>query len=148
MSNKILPHNVKLDVEKILENLDQYAIDLLIEHGAYEGEKVFDFFPGGPIWPECSFDEALDDLQLCALVDYYPEGDIYYTPIRDELIRRICNDPVSLLNELGLCHEEIQNAVWQVVAGVDVMNNLQPEDLTDEGRKAYEKLDAFFGEET
>ena len=24
MSNKILPHNVKLDVEKILENLDQY----------------------------------------------------------------------------------------------------------------------------
>ena len=105
--------------------------------------RAGNFFPGGPIWPYYSFDEALDNAQLCSLMDYYPEGDIYYTPIRDELIRRICNDPVSLLNGLGLCREEVQDTVCEFVAGLDVLTNLQMEDLTDEGRTAYEKVGAF-----
>lgn len=127
--------------DQILENLDPYAADLLRECGAAEGDEVFSFFSGGPVWPAYSFDAALDDATLCSLADYYRDGDIYCEPVQAEVIRRFCADPAGLLNSLGVCSEEMWETVCRIIgkAGIDPESILQS-DLTAGGKSAYERL--------
>lgn len=127
----------------VFEDIEEYAADILEEHGATREENVFEFFSDGPVWPEYSFDETLDNTELCGLVDYYPEGDIYYQPIHDELFRRFYEDPVGVLNGLGQCDERIQITVCNLIVEASVQNETFPEkcdDFTDEGLNAYNKL--------
>lgn len=139
-------------VDLILGELDQYAIDLLEDLGVVEGDQVLESFPGGPVWPTYSFDDALDNTQLLGLADYYRKGDIYSKPIQEEIIRRFRMDPVGLLNEIGACNERTVKEVCKsiVEAGTDV--NSVPEvqtNLTDKGLAAYqilEKLNSQKGE--
>lgn len=127
----------------VLENLDQFTADLLKENEVSEDESVLRFFPGGPVWPEYVFDAALNDASLCGLAGYYPEGDIYCAPVREEVIRRFRSDPAALLNGLGLCHPDAQNTVCSLIAQGDIHAGGDPEiemHLTDEGAAAYERL--------
>ena len=139
-------------VDLILGEIDQYAIDLLEDLGVVEGDHVLEFFPGGPVWPTYSFDDALDNTQLLGLADYYREGDIYFKPIHEEIIRRFRIDPVGLLNELGASNERTVKKVCKSIvdAGIDVhsVSEIQT-NLTDEGLTAYqilEKLNSQKGE--
>lgn len=100
----------------VLENLDQYAVDLLLESGAAEGDGVFAFFSHGPVWPAYSFDEALDDATLCSLADYYRDGDLYCEPVREEVIRRFRADPAGLLNGLGAKSGDTMETVCRIIA--------------------------------
>ncbi len=133
----------------VLENLDQYAADLLRESGAGEGDEVFSFFTGGPVWPAYAFDAALDDATLCALADYYRDGDLYCEPVRKELLRRFGADPAGLLNGLGACSEETLETVCRIIgkAGIDP-ESIPQSALTAEGRTAYERLASCAGGET
>lgn len=131
----------------ILNQLDQCAIDILEKSGATEGDAVFEFFPGGPVWPTYSFSDALDNATLCSLADYYQDGDIYCKPVRGELIRRFCNDPVGLLNGLGACDENTQNTVCSFIVKADIQVECDPEirtHLTDKGEIVYEKLENLY----
>ena len=139
-------------VDLILGEIDQYAIDLLEDLGVVEGDHVLEFFPGGPVWPTFTFDDALDNTQLLGLADYYREGDIYFKPIHEEIIRRFRIDPVGLLNELGASNERTVKKVCKSIvdAGIDVnsVSEIQT-NLTDEGLTAYqilEKLNSQKGE--
>lgn len=135
--------------ELVLGQLDQYAADLLEENEVPEDDAVRKFFPGGPVWPAYTFHEALDDTQLCGLADYYPEGDIYYAPVHEEVMRRFRDDPVGLLNGLGACNENAQNTVCgflaQAGARVEYDAEMQAR-LTEEGKCVYEMLEALYAQ--
>lgn len=132
--------------ELVLRELDQYAADLLRETEAAENEAVLKFFPGGPAWPAYTFDEALDDTQLCGLADYYPEGDIYYEPVHAEVMRRFRDDPAGLLNGLGACSEDAQNTVCgflaQAGARVEYDDEMQAR-LTEKGESVRRRLEEW-----
>lgn len=135
--------------ELVLGELDQYAADLLRENDVAESEAVRKFFPGGPVWPEYTFDEALDDTSLCGLANYYPEGDIYYGPVHAEVIRRYCDDPAGLLNGLGACNEDAQRSVCGFLAqtGIRVDGDADMQAcLTEEGKSVYEMLKDLYAE--
>lgn len=128
----------------VLENLDQYAADLLLESGAAEGDGVFAFFSHGPVWPAYSFDEALDVATLCSLADYYRDGDIYCQPVREEVIRLFRADPTRLLNGLGADSGDTIETVCRIIAAAETEiapDSVLQGDLTDEGRAAYEILE-------
>lgn len=128
----------------VLENLDQYAADLLLESGAAEGDGVFAFFSHGPVWPAYSFDEALDVATLCSLADYYRDGDIYCEPVREEVIRLFRADPTRLLNGLGADSGDTIETVCRIIAAAETEiapDSVLQGDLTDEGRAAYEILE-------
>lgn len=128
----------------VLENLHQYAVDLLLESGAAEGDEVFAFFSHGPVWPAYSFDEALDDAALCGLAGYYPDGDIYCEPVREEVIRCFRADPAGLLNGLGADSGDTMETVCRIIAAAETEiapDSVLQGDLTDEGRAAYEILE-------
>ena len=128
----------------VLENLDQYAADLLLESGAAEGDGVFAFFSHGPVWPAYSFDEALDVATLCSLADYYRDGDIYCRPVREEVIRLFRADPTRLLNGLGADSGDTIETVCRIIAAAETEiapDSVLQGDLTDEGRAAYEILE-------
>lgn len=135
--------------ELVLGQLDQYTADLLRETEAAENAAVLKFFPGGPVWPAYTFHEALDNTQLCGLADYYPEGDIYYAPVHEEVMRRFRDDPVGLLNGLGACNENAQNTVCgflaQAGARVEYDAEMQAR-LTEEGKCVYEMLEALYAQ--
>ena len=95
----------------VLEKLDQYTAEIIEEIAEHNAERVKGFFPGGPIWPAYSFDEALDNTSLCGLAAYYPIGDFYYEPVWNEVLCRFQNDSVALLKGLSLCNEETKSAV-------------------------------------
>lgn len=95
----------------VLEKLDQYTAEIIEEIAKHDAERVKGFFPGGPIWPAYSFDEALDNSSLCGLAAYYPIDDFYYEPVWNEVLCRFQNDSVALLKGLSLCNEETQSAV-------------------------------------
>ena len=127
----------------VLENLHQYAVDLLLESGAAEGDEVFAFFSHGPVWPAYSFDEASDDAALCGLAGYYPDGDIYCEPVREEVVRRFCADPAGLLNGLGANSGDAMETVCRIIAaaGTEIAPDAVLQgNLTAEGRAAYEIL--------
>lgn len=128
----------------VLENLDQYAADLLLESGAAEGDGVFAFFSHGPVWPAYSFDEALDVATLCSLADYYRDGDIYCEPVREEVIRLFRAAPTRLLNGLGADSGDTIETVCRIIAAAETEiapDSVLQGDLTDEGRAAYEILE-------
>lgn len=128
----------------VLENLGLYAVNLLLESGAAEGDEVFAFFSCGPVWPAYSFNGALDDTTLCSLADYYWDGDIYCEPVREEVIRRFCANPAGLLNGLGAGSEDTIETVCRIIAaaGTEVApDSVLQDDLTDEGQAAYEILE-------
>ncbi len=145
--------NYELDVREnfpeetadlILEQLDQCAIDMLQESGVTEGDSVLEFFPGGPIWPTYTFNDALDNASLCSLADYYQEGDIYCVPVRKELMRRFWDDPVGMLNGLGTCNEDTQNSVCKLLVESEIYvgwDSAIQTSLTDEGIAAYKTLE-------
>lgn len=128
----------------VLENLDQYAADLLLESGAAEGDGVFAFFSHGPVWPAYSFDEALDVATLCSLADYYRDGDIYCEPVLEEVIRLFRAAPTRLLNGLGADSGDTIETVCRIIAAAETEiapDSVLQGDLTDEGRAAYEILE-------
>lgn len=128
----------------VLENLNQYAVDLLLEFGAAEGDEVFTFFSRGPAWPAYSFDEALDDTTLCGLAEYYRDGDIYCEPVREEVIQRFCADPAGLLNGLGAGSEDTIESVCRIIveAGIDIdFDSIDRNNLSPEGQISYETLE-------
>lgn len=147
--------NYELDVREnfpketadlILEKLDQCTIDILQESGVEEGDSVFEFFPGGPVWPTYTINDALDNATLCSLADYYQDGDIYCVPVRKELIQRFCDDPVGMLNALGTCNEDTQNSVCNLLVESEIyarLDSTTQTNLSDEGIAVYKTLESM-----
>lgn len=112
----LLAHFPPETADLVFENLDQYTTEILEEIAEHDAERVQVFFPGGPVWPAYSFNEELDNPELCGLAGYYPVGDIYYEPVWNEVLRRFQNDSVALLKGLSLCNEETQSTVRSFIA--------------------------------
>lgn len=130
----------------VLKNLNRYTTEMLQEIAEHDAERVQVFFPGGPVWPEYSFDKALDNTALCGIATYYPEGDIYYKPTHDELLQRLYDDPVSLLNGLGLCNEEARDEICEFISEQSLeldLNSISTNGLTPEGEIVFAELKSF-----
>ncbi len=101
--------------EDIFRNIDTYAAGIL-EPLAESGD-IRNLFSHGPVWPEYTFSEALDDGTLLGLVQYYGAYDIYTAPIRKELARRFSGDPDSIRSILLQTQDaELQRDVLQILA--------------------------------
>lgn len=74
------------------------------------------FNDSGPVWPSYQF--SMDTATLCGLADYYPAGDIYANPVREEIARRFYQAPVDFLNALAACSADVQNSAFSQVSAL------------------------------
>lgn len=100
--------------EDVLRNIHVYAAEIL--KPLAEDRDIRNLFSDGPVWPQYTFNEALDDGTLLGLVHYYGAYDIYTGPIRKELARRFSGDPDSIREVLLRTQdEELRNDILQVL---------------------------------
>lgn len=101
--------------EDIFRNINTYAAGFL--EPLTESGDIRSLFSHGPVWPEYTFNEALDDGTLLGLVQYYGAYDIYTAPIRKELARRFSGDPDSIRSILLQTQDaELQHDILQILA--------------------------------